>query len=56
MTTATDLGPLRRRYRADGRHLALHKSGTGGPAVVFLPGAGLVGLDYLNIQSCLTLT
>ncbi|MEU9121545.1 alpha/beta hydrolase [Streptomyces sp. NPDC048506] len=30
------------------RRLMLHRSGTGGPAVVFLPGAGLVGLDYLN--------
>jgi pimeloyl-ACP methyl ester carboxylesterase len=28
----------------------LHRSGTGGPAVVFAPGAGLVGLDYLNIH------
>ncbi|MFE3882208.1 alpha/beta fold hydrolase [Streptomyces lydicus] len=26
----------------------LHRSGSGGPTVVFLPGAGLVGLDYLN--------
>jgi pimeloyl-ACP methyl ester carboxylesterase len=26
----------------------LHRSGTGSPAVVFLPGAGQVGLDYLN--------
>jgi pimeloyl-ACP methyl ester carboxylesterase len=28
----------------------LHRSGAGGPAVVFLPGAGQVGLDYLNIH------
>jgi pimeloyl-ACP methyl ester carboxylesterase len=28
----------------------LHRSGTGDPAVIFLPGAGLVGLDYLNVQ------
>jgi pimeloyl-ACP methyl ester carboxylesterase len=30
--------------------LWFHRSGTGGPSVVFLPGAGLVGLDYLNVQ------
>jgi pimeloyl-ACP methyl ester carboxylesterase len=29
----------------------LHRSGAGGQAVVFLPGAGLVGLDYLNIHN-----
>jgi pimeloyl-ACP methyl ester carboxylesterase len=28
----------------------LHRSGTGGPAVVFVPGSGLVGLDYVNIH------
>ena len=27
-----------------------HVSGEGGPAVVFLPGAGLLGLDYLNVH------
>src|SRR4051812_2047135 len=31
--------------------LLLHRSGEGGPAVVFLPGAGLVGLDFLNVQA-----
>jgi pimeloyl-ACP methyl ester carboxylesterase len=39
--------PLGGRYEADGRRLFLHRSGSGGPAVVFLPGSGLVGLDYL---------
>ncbi|MEO6083790.1 MAG: alpha/beta hydrolase [Umezawaea sp.] len=39
--------PLGRLY--DG--LLLHHSGTEGPAVVFLPGAGLVGLDFLNVQA-----
>ncbi|WKX70748.1 alpha/beta fold hydrolase [Streptomyces sp. XD-27] len=34
----------------DGRRLFLHRSGSGGPAVVFLPGGGMVGLDYLNIH------
>ena len=28
----------------------LHRSGTGGPAVVFLPGNGMVGLDYPNVH------
>jgi pimeloyl-ACP methyl ester carboxylesterase len=42
--------PLGRLYDVAGRHLLLHYSGTGGPAVVFAPGAGLIGLDYLNIH------
>jgi pimeloyl-ACP methyl ester carboxylesterase len=33
-----------------GRHLWLHRSGTGGPSVVFLPGASAVGLDYLTMH------
>jgi pimeloyl-ACP methyl ester carboxylesterase len=42
--------PLGRRYAVDGRQLALHRSGTGGPPVVVLPGAGLVGLDFLPVH------
>ena len=42
--------PLGRRYDIFGRRLLLHRSGVDGPAVVFLPGAGLIGLDYLNIH------
>jgi pimeloyl-ACP methyl ester carboxylesterase len=34
----------------DGRRMFVHRSGRGGPAVVFLPGAGAVGLDYLGVQ------
>ena len=34
----------------DGRRLWLDIAGTGGPAVVLLPGASAVGLDYLNIH------
>ncbi|MFI1284157.1 alpha/beta fold hydrolase [Streptomyces sp. NPDC020858] len=34
----------------EGRRIFLHRSGSGGPAVVFLPGAGAVGLDYLGVQ------
>ncbi|MFI0975754.1 alpha/beta fold hydrolase [Streptomyces sp. NPDC021093] len=52
------LPPLGRMYevgagdsRSEGRQLMLHRSGSGGPAVVLLPGAGLVGLDFLNIQA-----
>jgi pimeloyl-ACP methyl ester carboxylesterase len=42
--------PVGRLYTVSGRHLALHRSGSGEPAVVFLPGAGMVGLDFLNIH------
>jgi len=42
--------PLGRLFDVEGRRLMLHRSGKGGPTVVFLPGAGLVGLDYLNIH------
>ncbi len=41
---------LGRHYTVDGRSLFLERSGSGGPAVVFLPGAGGVGLDWLNIH------
>jgi pimeloyl-ACP methyl ester carboxylesterase len=41
--------PLGQFYEIGGRRLWLHRSGRGGPAVVFLPGASAVGLDYLNI-------
>jgi pimeloyl-ACP methyl ester carboxylesterase len=42
--------PLGRRYDVGGRRLMLHQSGAGEPAVVFLPGAGLIGLDFVNLQ------
>jgi pimeloyl-ACP methyl ester carboxylesterase len=42
--------PLGRHYDVAGRRLLLYRSGNGGPAVVFLPGGGAVGLDYLNVQ------
>ncbi|MEW2574991.1 alpha/beta fold hydrolase [Streptomyces syringium] len=35
---------------SDGRHIFVHRSGIGGPAVVFLPGASAVGLDYFGVQ------
>jgi pimeloyl-ACP methyl ester carboxylesterase len=34
----------------DGRRIFVHKLGSGGPPVVFLPGASAVGLDYLQLQ------
>jgi pimeloyl-ACP methyl ester carboxylesterase len=34
----------------DGRRIFVHLSGSGGPAVVFLPGASAVGLDYFGVQ------
>jgi pimeloyl-ACP methyl ester carboxylesterase len=34
----------------DGRRVFVHLSGSGGPAVVFLPGASAVGLDYFGVQ------
>jgi pimeloyl-ACP methyl ester carboxylesterase len=37
-------------YEVGGRQLWLHQSGTGSPAVIILPGASAVGLDYLNIH------
>ncbi len=42
--------PLGRFYEVGGRRLLLHRSGSGTPAAVFLPGGGAVGLDYLNVQ------
>ena len=42
--------PIGHLYDVQGRQLLLHQSGTGGPAVVFAPGAGCIGLDYLNIH------
>jgi len=42
--------PVGQLYSVSGRLLALHRSGSGDPAVVFLRGAGMVGLDFLNIH------
>jgi pimeloyl-ACP methyl ester carboxylesterase len=51
-TAPTDTAPpLGRLYEVNGQRLSLHRSGTGGPSVVFLPGAGLVGLDFLNVHN-----
>jgi pimeloyl-ACP methyl ester carboxylesterase len=42
--------PLGGFQEVDGRRVFVHRAGTGGPAVVFLPGASAVGLDYLRVQ------
>ncbi len=42
--------PIGHLYSVDNKHLMLHRSGSGHPAVVFMPGAGMVGLDFLNIH------
>ena len=47
---AHTLPPLGDFYELGERRLMLHRSGDGGPAVVILPGAGLIGLDFLNVQ------
>ncbi|MGW4486332.1 alpha/beta hydrolase [Amycolatopsis sp. NPDC004368] len=45
-----DEAPLGEHYDAAGHRLLLHRCGTGGPAVVFLPGAGLMAYDFLNVH------
>ncbi|WP_204049636.1 alpha/beta fold hydrolase [Microbispora siamensis] len=42
--------PLGEYYDVNGRELLLHREGSGAPAVVFLPGAGAVGMDYWDAQ------
>jgi pimeloyl-ACP methyl ester carboxylesterase len=37
-------------HEVNDRQLMLHRSGTGDPAVVFLPRAGLIGLDFWNVH------
>ncbi|MFD3510188.1 alpha/beta fold hydrolase [Nocardia sp. NPDC058666] len=38
----------------DGRRIFAHRLGSGGPAVVFLPGASAVGLDYFFVQQAVS--
>jgi pimeloyl-ACP methyl ester carboxylesterase len=42
--------PVGRHYPVGGRRLFLHRSGSGSPAVVFLPGGGSSGMDGFNVQ------
>ncbi|WP_433621841.1 alpha/beta fold hydrolase [Nocardia sp. CA-120079] len=51
ITSSTRLAPPIGGFQEiDGRRLFVHRSGSGGPAVVFLPGASAVGLDYFGVQ------
>lgn len=45
--------PIGRLIESGGRCFAVHRAGTGGPSVVFLPGAGLIGLDFLNVHEAI---
>ncbi|MET7771116.1 alpha/beta hydrolase [Nocardia sp. NPDC005366] len=42
--------PIGGFQKIDGRRVFVHRSSSGGPAVVFLPGVGAVGLDYFVVQ------
>ncbi|RJQ83060.1 alpha/beta fold hydrolase [Amycolatopsis panacis] len=42
--------PRGTRHRVTGGEMVLHQAGKGGPAVVFLPGGGAVGLHYWNLH------
>src|SRR5690625_6783940 len=42
--------PIGSFYNVGGHRLFLDCSGSGSPSVVFIPAAGMVGLDYLNIH------
>ncbi|MFI6776990.1 alpha/beta fold hydrolase [Nocardia sp. NPDC050412] len=51
ITSSTRLAPpIGGFQKIDGRRVFVHRSGRGGPAVVFLPGASAVGLDYFGVQ------
>jgi pimeloyl-ACP methyl ester carboxylesterase len=50
-TTTEATPPLGRYYEVEGIRLLLHRSGSGSPSVVFLPGGGTAGLDYWNVQA-----
>jgi pimeloyl-ACP methyl ester carboxylesterase len=49
-----DRPPIGRLYGVGETRLALHRAGAVGPSVVFLPGAGLIGLDFLNIHEAVS--
>jgi pimeloyl-ACP methyl ester carboxylesterase len=42
--------PIGGFQKIDGRGVFVHRMGSGEPAVVFLPGASAVGLDYFGVQ------
>ncbi|MCP2168238.1 alpha/beta fold hydrolase [Goodfellowiella coeruleoviolacea] len=49
-STTRPAPPVGGFQEVNGRRVYLHRSGGGGPAVVFLPGASAVGLDYFGVQ------
>lgn len=50
-TSTTRLTPPTGGFQEiDGRRVFVHLAGSGGPAVVFVPGANEVGLDYFLVQ------
>jgi pimeloyl-ACP methyl ester carboxylesterase len=51
--TRTATPPIGRFYEVGDHRFALDRRGSGGPSVVFLPGAGLIGLDFLNIHEAI---
>jgi len=53
MTDGATQPPVGRLYAVEGLKLSLNRTGEGSPAVVIMPGAGLIGLDYLNLQDAL---
>lgn len=50
-TTGVAEAPLGTRYDVQGAAMMLHRSGTGGPPVVFLAGGGMSGLYYWNVHN-----
>jgi pimeloyl-ACP methyl ester carboxylesterase len=50
----TGLPLVGQRVDIAGRQLWMHRSGIGGPAVVFVPGGGSVGLDFLLVHDRVT--
>lgn len=49
-SSARPAPPIGGFEEVEGRRIFVHRSGSGGPAVVFLPGASAIGLDYLGVQ------
>lgn len=48
--TIASAPPLGGFAEVDGRKVFVHSEGQGGPAVVFLPGASAIGLNYYGLQ------
>lgn len=50
MPTSTHPPLGHRQDIGERHHIAVHRTGDHGPSVVFIPGAGLIGLDYWNVH------